>query len=92
MRFELGNVVMTRGIAARIRDEGLYPPELMKALARHAEGDWGEALCIEDVAANDSALADGGRLLSAYQIGGIKVWIITEWDRSATTILLPAEY
>ena len=50
-------------------------------------------VCPEDWAANDRALTDGDRLLSSYLTdGGTKVWIITEWDRSITTVLLPEEY
>lgn len=59
---------------------------------RHVGGDWGE-LPSEDARANDAALKDGGRLLSSYPLGqGVKVWIITEWDRSATTLLMPDDY
>jgi hypothetical protein len=56
--------------------------------------DWGLGVVgPEDWAANDRALADGDRLLSSYLTdGGTKVWIITEWDRSVTTVLLPEEY
>jgi hypothetical protein len=62
-------------------------------LARHANCDWGE-LSVEDLAANELALLTGRRLLSSYDLpdGQGKVWIITEADRSATTILLPDEY
>jgi len=61
-------------------------------MSRHHRGDWGD-LDEEDKAANDQALIDGGRLFSAYHSAtGIKVWIITEADRSATTVLLPSEY
>jgi len=61
-------------------------------LARHAAGDWG-IVNAEDKRLNDRAVRDRGRLLSAYLIAnGTKIWIITEADRSATTILLPDEY
>ena len=61
-------------------------------LRRHLTGDWG-AVDREDWAANDRAVQDGTRLLSAYALpDGTKVWIITEADRTATTILLPDEY
>jgi hypothetical protein len=59
---------------------------------RHARGDWGD-LSSEDKLANKRALEEGTRLLSAYHLKtGQKIWIITEWDRSATTVLLPEEY
>jgi hypothetical protein len=65
---------------------------MLGALRRHASCDWGE-LCAEDKASNDQALQYGGRLMSAYRTPtGVKFWIITEADRSATTTLLPEEY
>lgn len=73
--------------------EQVPPSEMLRALRRHARGDWGDELDREDMAANDLALKDGGRLVSAYRIeAGVKFWIITEADRSATTVLLPEEY
>lgn len=85
--FSLGQVVATPAVLK------LVPPKvLLSWLHRHQIGDWG-ALDQEDWAANDSALGEGTRLLSAYHTSeGTKVWIITEWDRSVTTLLLPAEY
>jgi hypothetical protein len=63
-----------------------------RCLARHVTGDWGE-LEDEDRAANEAAVAEGTRLLSAYTVAsGEKLWVITEWDRSVTTFLLPEEY
>lgn len=62
-------------------------------LTKHLDGDWGDALGDEDKATNDSALENGERLLSAYtDPSGNKLWIITEWDRSVTTLLLPSDY
>jgi hypothetical protein len=63
----------------------------MTALRRHACGDWGD-LCPEDTLANEEALRDGDRLLSAYGQGELRFWIITEADRSVTTVLLPEDY
>ena len=88
MLFLTGQIVMTPGAHALLSDN-LDPTTL---LARHLSGDWGDDLCAEDVEANDAALANGDRLLSSYKVGTDKVWIITEWDRSATTFLLPSEY
>jgi hypothetical protein len=66
--------------------------DLMNIIRRHAAGDWG-TVGPEDRRANERALRDGSRLLSAYLLrDGTKVWVITEADRSATTILLPDEY
>jgi hypothetical protein len=89
MKFELGRIVATPGALAAMEEAGITPASL---LARHAAGDWGE-LDAEDVRENEFSLANGFRLLSAYRLSnGVKVWVVTEADRSATTILLPDEY
>ena len=88
-KFGFGRVLITPG--AR---EALFCAEenVDKYLQRHAVGDWGD-LCPEDKEENDLSLAEGYRLLSAYHLSTLeKIWIITEADRSATTILLPDEY
>jgi hypothetical protein len=85
-RFPLGRLVATPGALA-----ALDPAQLLTVIGRHAAGDWGD-LDREDRAANDAALRHGTRLLSAYALDGARVWIITEADRSATTVLLPEEY
>lgn len=89
---ELGKVVMTSGVIALLAWVENGTAEIQQMLKRHRSGDWGN-LDDEDKAANDRA-ADSGdaRILSAYELFGGKVWIITEWDRSVTTILLPSEY
>jgi hypothetical protein len=86
--FKLGRTLITPGAQAYLEKEGVDPASL---LDRHHSGDWG-IVDAEDKAANDRALIHGERLLSAYPVGDGKVWVITEWDRSATTILLPEEY
>ncbi len=86
VRFPLGPVAITGNASLRLSTE-----EVMTALARHASGDWGD-LCPEDTLANDNALHHGGRLFSAYGQGEERFWVITESDRSATTILLPHDY
>ena len=86
-KFPLGQVVATPGVIAAIPNA-----EMMRTLARHAQGDWGE-LCPEDAQENELSLREGFRLLSTYiSSAGVKFWIITEADRSATTFLLPDEY
>ena len=86
-KFALGHTVITAAAAAVLPDH-----EVRAALARHVRGDWG-ALGAEDWASNDRALVEGTRLLSAYcSQGGIRFWIISEWDRSITTVLLPEDY
>ncbi len=83
----LGMLVATPNALANISSE-----EIQKALQRHVAGDWGE-LDAEDKKANDEALQTGERLLSAYKsVTGTKFWIITEADRSVTTVLLPEDY
>lgn len=85
--FELGVVVATPGALDEV-----VPEQMLALLRRHASGDWGD-VDGHDRRANNRALKDGLRLLSSYPVGtGGKVWIITEADRSATTILLPEEY
>ncbi|MGH3145318.1 MAG: hypothetical protein ACRDTR_05900 [Rubrobacter sp.] len=84
----LGRVLATPGALKLLMETGGHPFEL---LARHATGDWGE-LCAFDRRQNEIALRDGHRILSSYPVGKQRVWIITEADRSVTTILLPHEY
>ena len=84
--FSLGRVLATPGSL-----EALDPEEIRAGLARHAGCDWGE-LSEEDKRANDYAVNRRLRILSAYRVGSLKYWIITEADRSATTVLLPEEY
>ena len=68
------------------------PDDIVQILAAHGAGEWGE-LDDEDKQANDAALVNGDRILSCYRApDGEKVWVITEWDRSVTTILLPEDY
>ena len=89
-RFSLGQLVATPGALEALDAANVSPAEL---LARHLLGDWG-TVDQEDWRANDRALLEGTRLLSAYTLPATneKVWIITEWDRSYTTILRPDEY
>jgi hypothetical protein len=88
--FRLGQTLSTPGAVDAMRQANANAAQY---LFRHAQGDWGE-VCAEDKAANDDALKHGSRLLSAYTLKGtnVKIWIITEADRSCTTILLPDEY
>lgn len=89
MLFDTGRVLVTCRVAGIMEDSA---DEIMACMDRHIQADWGD-LSHEDRQANDHALGDGGRLLSAYNLSsGVKIWIITEADRSSTTILLPEEY
>ena len=86
--FQLGRVVATPAALDHLLHHGMTTGQL---LSRHMRCDWGD-LDIEDKQANDSALENGERLFSSYNVGGGKVWMITEHDRSATTCLLPGDY
>lgn len=86
-KFELGRIVVTPGVLEKVNEV-----DQMKALNRHAQCDWGD-VSEEDVLANQNALTTGERLFSAYtNKSGVEFWVITEADRSATTLLLPEEY
>lgn len=86
--FSLGRVVATPGALECLEANKQDPLELV---ARHVTGDWGD-LDEEDVEENNRSVKEGYRILSAYKLAGCKVWIITEHDRSVTTLLLPEEY
>lgn len=88
-RFPLGRLLITPAARDEILGAGYRPTEYV---ARHVSGDWGD-LCAFDRQANEDALRDGERILSAYRLTtGEKLYVITEWDRSATTVLLAREY
>jgi len=90
-KFIIGQILMTRGVndlAARDEKVARFTYESLK---RHRQGDW-EGLAKEDKKENEFSLDKNLRLLSAYKRGSQKIWIITEADRSATTILFPEEY
>ena len=88
-RFALGQTFITPGAEEALEIAGQTAIEFLR---RHISCDWGE-LTDEDVKENELSLKEGFRLLSAYRTAnGQKLWIITEADRSATTILLPSEY
>ena len=86
-RFALGVVVLTEGVGAL----QLERAALVALLHRHQSGDWG-LVCNEDREVNEAALRDAARLMSVYDTSAGRVWLITEADRSGTTVLLPEEY
>jgi hypothetical protein len=95
MKFQLGRTMATQGALGALDDNALEP---IVYLARHVRGDWG-ALSDDDRARNEAALipdpatGECDRILSVYSLpDGQRIWIITEWDRSKTTILVPSEY
>ena len=86
-KFQIGQVVITPAALQAVHTE-----DVVTAMRRHVTGDWGE-LDEHDRAENELSLKEGFRLLSAYTAGnGTKFWIITEADRSVTTVLLPSDY
>ena len=88
-RFSPGQLVATPGALAAFEASGESP---LTFLQRHLAGDWGE-LDENDVRENELSLQHGWRILSSYRLRtGVKFWVLTEGDRSATTFLLPAEY
>ena len=87
-RFGLGQCVITPGASEYLAQCSMTPDYL---LARHLNNDWGD-LEQEDKATNDYAIDHDERIFSSYNVCGESVWVITEADRSATTILLPSEY
>ena len=95
--FPTGSIVASRGVYDLACENPEFAKFIQKSLNRHVKGDWGN-LDDEDKRTNDQALKEGARLLSAYdddrfpQHGVATIWIITEADRSVTTILFPDEY
>ena len=86
-RFPLGHVCITPAAAVAVT-----PDEVTVALVRHGAGDWGD-LPSEDVGENETALLRGARVISSYRAdSGPTFWVITEADRSVTTVLLPQDY
>lgn len=85
--FQIGNLFATPNAISQVTND-----EIQAALARHQKGDWGE-VCKEDLLANNVAVVNETRILSAYKTSkGKKFWIITEADRSSTTVLMPEDY
>lgn len=94
--FPLGQMVMTATVANIIADDAGFSAFSAACMKRHMTGDWGE-MSPEDIDSNNRALVEGSRLFSSYKMSKAigrddKLWIITEADRSATTILFPSEY
>jgi hypothetical protein len=88
-KFSLGQVVATSGVIDLVKKKSLAYNTF---IIRHASGDWGD-ICKEDKDSNDEAVENGWRIVSSYNVGPAdKIWVITEYDRSVTTLLLPSEY
>lgn len=93
MKFETGQIVCTRGVADMMSENPTFAEFVQASLNRHFQADWGE-VDPADKSANDYALTNEERLFSSYisEKLMLKLWIITESDRSATTVLFPDEY
>ena len=90
--FKMGQIVMTRGVADLVEKDQDFSKFVIKCLQRHRNSDWGD-LCEEDKKENDFSVDKRLRILSAYKFNDdVKIWIITEADRSVTTVLFPDEY
>ena len=88
--FALGGIVGTPGALQLLADNDV---QYMALLQRHVSGDWGDIEFEDDKRMNDHAVVSGvDRIMSVYKVGDAKVWVITEADRSVTTVLLPDEY
>ena len=91
-KFELGRVVITKSAAERLENDDEFYAFVEESLARYTHGDWGDT-CDEDKKTNDAAIKDNDRILAVYKYNDTTtIWIITECDRSVTTILFPSEY
>jgi hypothetical protein len=88
IRFPLGHIVATPG-TLEVLDQGAVNASSL--LQRHQSGDWGN-VPPEDAEENERSVENGWRILSSYPVGNDRIWIITEADRSSTTLLLPSEY
>lgn len=93
MRVNLGEITMTSGVYSRWKKDSNFAVFVAKSLKRYAKCDWGDT-CKEDKELNNKAIENGERILAVYIMPDTKtkIWIITEWDRSHTTILFPNEY
>ena len=89
--FKLGKLMMTRGVHSKIKEDVDFAIGVLDAFERYQRCDWGD-LSESDQAENEHALKEGERIFAVYNIGKEKVYIITEHDRSVTTILFPEEY
>ena len=87
-KFQLGSLVATPGALSVLTTAGQSPLSLV---ARHVAGDWGE-VCRDDARLNDQAVRSGDRIVSVYSVAGVKLYLITESDRSSTCLLQADEY
>lgn len=90
--FDIGQIVLTQGVHSMVQEDDKFADFVGDSFKRHCQCDWGD-LDKEDKDANDWSLRNGERLFSKYNYNDdVSIYIITEWDRSVTTILFPEEY
>lgn len=92
-KFKTGEIVVTAAIDRRMEEDADFSLFVGNSFGRYIKCDWGDT-CDEDKKTNEDALKNGERLLAVYNYPktGEKIWIITEWDRSVTTVLFPEDY
>lgn len=91
-KFPIGKLVATTAVNENITDNEQFAQDTVNAMVKFRHCDWG-VTCEEDKHSNDKAVASGDdRILAVYETCKGQIWIITEWDRSCTTILFPSEY
>lgn len=95
-KFKLGKLVATSSVVDKMQEDHVFAAFVSKSIRRYEDCDWGDT-CNEDKEQNNYSVENGERLLAVYKQDEsvrepLTIWIITEWDRSATTILFPEEY
>ena len=90
-KFSLGKLVITKGIHDKMCSDIDFAIGVLESFEKYRNGNWGD-LCADDKAENEKAIKENERIFALYNIGSDKIYIITEWDRSVTTILFPYEY
>lgn len=89
---QIGKLVMTKGVHTKTLEDPAFNNFVVESLTKYIQCDWGDT-CEEDAKRNDESAKNGERVFAVYKhIRGETIWIITEWDRSVTTILFPSEY
>lgn len=91
-KFELGRTVVTKGVSQRMEEHPDFRLFVNDSLERYSKCDWGDT-CSDDKETAEYAVEHGERILAVYEHDKFPaIWIITEWDRSVTTVLFPEEY
>lgn len=91
MKFELGKTVVTLGVCSKMQEDKEFASFVKRSLERYINCDWGDT-CEENKLENEKSLKNGEPILAVYEHGDDAILIITEWNRSTTTILFLSEY